>query len=320
MIGINNIGSYLPSNFELNVDKKDKFNIDNKFIFNKIGIEKVSRISPGEETSDLCMSAFWALNEKEPINLKTLDCLVVCTQNPDGNGIPHTSAIVHGKLDAGPHCASFDISLGCSGYVYALSVLSSFMESNGFESGLLFTADPYSKRIDPDDKNTALLFGDAATVTHLSKTKRHEKCWHPRSFMFATFGKDSDALNNRRGKIHMDGRAIFNFAMKQVPPQIKALLENDGYDARDIDLFLFHQGSRYMIDQLCRFLKLPPDKVPIKLADHGNTVSSSIPLMLEQYLGQNDLKRIVLSGFGVGLSLASCLVEHTNSEQKDRTQ
>ncbi len=186
------------------------------------------------------------------------------------------------------------------------------MEANGFKSGLLFTADPYSKSIDPDDKNTALLFGDAATVTHLGRLKNHAKIWRPTAFKFATFGKDGDALNNHNGMIHMDGRAIFNFALKQVPSQLKALMEDQKSNGEEIDLFLFHQGSRYMIEQLGRLMRLPKEKVPIQLTQHGNTVSSSIPLMLEKYLGEEgSYKKIVLSGFGVGLSLASCLIEHT---------
>ena len=97
-----------------------------------------------------------------------IDCLVVVTQNPDGDGLPHTSAIVHAKLNLKTSCAVFDISLGCSGYVYSLSIIKSFMESNSLKNGLLFTCDPYSKIIDINDKNTSMLFGDAATVTMMN--------------------------------------------------------------------------------------------------------------------------------------------------------
>lgn len=308
MIGIDNIGSYIPHYFESNFDKKIKLNIEDDFIVNKIGVERVSRKLSDEDTSDLCVKAFQRLREKTGSKFKDVDCIVVCTQNPDGNGIPHTSAVVHGKLDFENNCACFDISLGCSGYVYALAIVQSFMASNGLHSGLLFTADPYSKGINPEDKNTVLLFGDAATVTHLKEYEGGKAFWRTGKFKFSTFGKDCGALNNRSGYIFMNGRAIFNFAMKNVPVQIKELLKKEGLSISDIDLFLFHQGSRYMIEQLRRLLDLSREKAPIQIAQYGNTISSSIPLMLETYLNSNKPKKIVMSGFGVGLSLASCLL------------
>jgi len=307
VIGIDNIGSYIPHNFESNFDKKIKLNIEDDFIVNKIGVERVSRKLSDEDTSDLCVKAFQRLRGKTCSQFKDVDCIVVCTQNPDGNGIPHTSAVVHGKLGFENNCACFDISLGCSGYVYALSAVQSFMASNGLRSGLLFTADPYSKGINPEDKNTVLLFGDAATVTHLKEYEGEKIFWRPRRFKFSTFGKDRDALNNRNGFIFMNGRAIFNFVMKNVPVQIKELLKEESLSISDIDLFLFHQGSRYMIEQLRRLLDLSRKKAPIQISQYGNTISSSIPLMFETYLNSNKLKKIVMSGFGVGLSLATCI-------------
>lgn len=308
MIGVVNIGSYIPPNFESNFDKKIEFDIEDDFIINKIGVERVSRKSSDEDTSDLCVKAFQRLRGKTRSSFEDVDCIVVCTQNPDGNGIPHTSAVVHGKLGLKSQCACFDISLGCSGYVYALSVVQSFMSSNGFHTGLLFTADPYSKRINPEDKNTVLLFGDAATVTYLKEYKEDKVFWFPKKFKFSTFGKDGDALNNRNGFISMNGRAIFNFVMKHVPGQIKELLREEDLNTSDIDCFLFHQGSRYMIEQLRQVLGLSGEQAPIQIADCGNTVSSSIPLMLERYLTSDKQKKIVMSGFGVGLSLASCII------------
>ena len=308
MVIIESIGSYIPANFESNLYKKDKFGVTDDFVKNKIGVEKVSRKLPYEETSDLCIKALENLKEKTGEDLSRVDCLIVCTQNPDGGGIPHTSAEIHGKLDQSHECACFDISLGCSGYIYGLSVVKSFMESNNMHIGLFFTADPYSKIIDPDDKNTMLLFGDAATVTLLKNVDRGHIGWTTKKFCFATKGKDGSALNNRGKYLFMNGRAIFNFSMMNVPQQIKRLLDDSGLDYQDIDLFLLHQGSKFIVDQLCRNMKLPAAKVPVKLAQFGNTISSSIPLLLQDYLLSDNLKKIILSGFGVGLSWASCLL------------
>jgi 3-oxoacyl-[acyl-carrier-protein] synthase-3 len=287
--------------------------MDDNFISEKIGVETVSRKAAGEETSDLCVKAMEALEARTSLSRSDVDCLVVCTQNPDGGGIPHTSAVVHGKLDIPDHCACFDISLGCSGYVYSLSVVKAFMEANGFKTGLLFTADPYSKIIDPKDKNTALLFGDAATVTLLKEAEEDEGLWIPRAFSFATRGKEGNALHNQGGSLDMNGRAVFNFSITQVPLQVKSLLDAAGLKNDDIDLFLFHQGSKYMVDQLCKRMGLPAEKVPVNLAEQGNTVSSSIPLLFEGYLNAKNVCKVVASGFGVGLSWASCLLDRRRS-------
>ena len=307
MIGISAIGSYVPAARESNYEKKALFGIDDAFIADKLGVEQVSRKAPDEDTSDLCVKAFHDLEARLARRLESADCLVVCTQNPDGSGLPHTSAIVQAKLGLPERCACFDVSLGCSGYVYGLSIVTSFMQANGFARGLLFTADPYSKIIDPQDKNTVLLFGDAATVTLLEAADR-AGMWRAGPFRFGTCGKDGDALENRNGVLHMNGRAVFNFSATAVPPQIRALLGDLQLQVADVDRFLLHQGSKFIVDQLIKRLELPRDKVPLNLAGQGNTVSSSVPLLLQGCIDDPALQRIVLSGFGVGLSWASCLL------------
>lgn len=304
-IGISAVASYVPALRLSNYERKAEFGIDDDFIVQKLGVEQVSRKAPEEETSDLCVRAFESLERSLGGRPPPVDCLVVCTQNPDGSGLPHTSAVVHGKLGLPAQCACFDVSLGCSGYVYGLSIVQSFMQQNGLARGLLFTADPYSKIVDPKDKNTALLFGDAATVTLMDAAQPR---WRAGPFRFATRGKDGAALENRGGTLVMNGRAVFNFSATEVPPQVSALLADAGLKPDEVDLFLFHQGSRFIVDQLAKRLDLPAAKVPVNLAGQGNTVSSSLPLLLQHYLGEARLRRIVLSGFGVGLSWASCLL------------
>lgn len=308
MIGIQSVASYIPPNHESNLSRKAEFGIDDEFVFNKLGVEHVSRKLPEEETSDLCVEAFASLQKKTLVRPSEIDCIVVCTQNPDGSGIPHTSAVVQGKLNVPDECACFDISLGCSGYVYALSVIKSFMESNGMKTGLLFTADPYSKIIDPNDKNTVLLFGDAASVTLMRDSTESPGLWMPNKFSFATRGREGDALHNRGKYLFMNGRAIFDFSVTQVPLQVNGLLHAAGLTCSDVDLFLFHQGSKFIVDQLRKRMRLPESKVPVKLAKHGNTVSTSIPLVLEDCMAMQDVRNILMCGFGVGLSWASCLL------------
>jgi 3-oxoacyl-[acyl-carrier-protein] synthase-3 len=305
MIRLHSIASHVPAGSISNYDRREEFALTDEFITEKLGVASVSRMRPEEDTSALCLQAFNALQDRASVRPTDIDCLIVCTQNPDGHGIPHTSAVVHGQIGAPERCASFDVALGCSGYVYALSIAKSLMEANGLQQGLLFTADPYSKILDPTDKNTVLLFGDAATVTLL----RADGAWTPRRFMFATRGADGMALNNRSGRLAMNGRAVFNFSATEVPAQVRALLGAEGLHPEDVDLFLFHQGSRYILDALAKRLGLAAAKVPCNLADQGNTVSSSIPLLFERYIDNPGIHRVLMSGFGVGLSWASCLVE-----------
>lgn len=312
LIYIQEIGSYIPDNYISNYQRKGMFNIDNHFIEQSIGIKQVSRKLKDEDTSDMCLKAFENLLRKTKIKVEDIDCIVVCTQNPDKEGLPNTASILHKKMGAVEECASFDISIGCSGYIYGLSIVKSFIESNNMKNGLLFTCDPYSKIINDIDKNTTLLFGDAATVTLLINTNHmntntSKSGFSPIRFIFSTQG-EKYSLNKVNGFINMNGRAVYNFSAKKVPVQVRKLLDVEKMDAEKIDLFIFHQGSKFIVETLRKRLELPRDKVPIYLENQGNTISSSIPLILESKLNNNELEYVILSGFGIGLSWASCLL------------
>jgi 3-oxoacyl-[acyl-carrier-protein] synthase-3 len=308
MIGIAEIGIYIPETLVSNVEKKSVFEFDDNFLNNKIGIDFTSRKDAADETSDLCVKAFINLCEKTSIDKSDIKCIIVVTQNPDGDGLPHTSAIVHSKLGLSDDCAAFDISLGCSGFVYGLSVIESFMSANHIDAGLLFTCDPYSKIVNQQDKNTSLLFGDAASVTLINKKPRLKSI----AFSFGTRGSEGAALFSENRVLTMDGRAVFNFSAVEVPVQVRKILETNGLTLQEIDLFLFHQGSKYIIDTITKRLGISVDKVPTNLKNIGNTVSSSIPLLLNEYLYDEKAKNILLSGFGVGLSWASGLLKRVN--------
>jgi 3-oxoacyl-[acyl-carrier-protein] synthase III len=307
MIGIEAIASYLPAGRISNLERLDEFGIGLEFLLGKIGVPTVIRRRDDEETSDLCVRAFEALRRRgEP---GRIGAVIVCTQNPDGGGLPHTAAIIHGKLGLPDEVAAFDISLGCSGYVYALALALAFLETHGLERGLLFTADPYSKIIDPGDKNTSLLFSDAATVTLLGPRPRLRLC----AARFATRGSRHADLQRRNGSLHMNGRAIFNFSMTAVPAQVREILATTGWTLEDVDQFILHQGSRYLLDRLGRRLEVPREKLPSNLAEVGNTVSSSVPLLLERYVDDVTCRRLLLCGFGVGLSWGTALLERVEA-------
>lgn len=305
MIGIENIGTYIPETKINNADFTETFALEADFLADKLGVMQTSQKSADEETSDLCVKAFADLQQRVANEITEVDCLVVCTQNPDGHGIPHTSAVVHKKLALNDNCAVFDISLGCSGYVYGLAIIEGLMKSQGFSKGLLFTADPYSKIIDKTDKNTALLFGDAATATLISDQPVYESI----AYKMASRGSGGRALHNDKKTLSMNGRAVFNFALTEIPLQINALLNDNALTTNDIDLFLFHQGSKFMVEKLTERIGDIQAKAPFDIQTHGNTVSSSVPLLLQKHMGDNTKNTIVLSGFGVGLSWASTVIK-----------
>ena len=303
MLGIENIGSYIPVSRISNYERREKFAIDAQFIEEKIGVKSVSRKGEEEETSDMCLAAFSDLVARSGLQPAEVEALVVVTQNPD-HPIPHTSAIVHGRLGLPETCACFDISLGCSGFVYGLSIITSFMAANGMKKGVLITADPYSKVVNPEDKNTALLFGDAAAATLISETPR----FVPGQFTFGTLGSEYDKLIAREGELYMNGRAVFNFAAKTIPPDLEKMAARNGVPMAEIDRFLFHQGSKIIVETIARKLDVPLTKVPYAICDFGNSCASTIPLLILPELDNLDVKLAAMSGFGVGLSWASGLL------------
>jgi 3-oxoacyl-[acyl-carrier-protein] synthase-3 len=307
-LGIGAIGSYVPETRILLAEIGERFDASPEFIRDKLGFRSLAARSDQDETSDLCFKACRDLRQSSGVELAGVECLVVITQNPDAHGLPHTSAILHERLGLGPDVACFDVSLGCSGFVHGLGIIEGFMANQGMTRGLLFTADPYTKVIDRDDRNTALLFGDGATCTLIDDQPRF---WMGRA-VYATSGRDHRAIrvDAHSRKLRMDGNQVFRFVTRTVPGQIQKCLQTNVCPIDEVDLFLLHQGSKYIVDTVATSMRLPREKVPFAAQETGNTVSSSIPMMLKTVLASHDApaRTIVLCGFGVGLSCATTLI------------
>jgi 3-oxoacyl-[acyl-carrier-protein] synthase III len=304
VIGIRKIGVHRGIESLDNFEQGEALGTSAEFLETKIGMRRLSRKSKDEDTSDLAVAAVLALFECSELKPEDVQCLVLVTQNPDGGGLPHTSAIVHDKLGLRKDCIVFDISLGCSGFVQTLSVIKALMEAQGLKNGLLVTADPYSKIIDSGDRDTALIFGDGATATWMSD--------NPVWKIGATDGGISSGQNgalkiNEKGNLFMNGRGVFNFAATAVPPSIARVLELSSNTMENIDLVLLHQGSRYIVETIARRIGAE-HKAPFCSADYGNTISSSIPMMLAENVPASAHK-LLLCGFGVGLAWATCYLE-----------
>lgn len=310
MIGIKAISTCLPAGYVDNLQRAEALGSTPKQVIDRIGFTSVARINSKENTTTIAHQALTKLFAAEGLIRDEIDVLVVVSQNQDRN-IPHLSAELHGLMGLSKHCACFDIGLGCSGYVYALSIIQAFMQANQLEKGVLVTADPYSKIVDQYDKNTALIFGDGATATLLDDSP----VYTIGKTQFGTYGAEADKLSCNDGTLFMNGRAVFNFTATEVPNNIKTTLAVNGLETKDIDYFFLHQGSKFIVETIANRLGVGLERVPFWSSRYGNTVSSSIPMMLSEVLNDSEYSpqqfgKLVLSGFGLGLSWASTVIQY----------
>jgi 3-oxoacyl-[acyl-carrier-protein] synthase-3 len=309
---IRGIGTYLPEKTVGNDELIERFEWDREFLEVKLGIHQRHIAAEGEGASDMGVAAAEDLFAKCPdLKREDVQLLIVCTQNPD-YGLPHTSALVQDRLGLPTTTACFDVGLGCSGFVYGLSIVHSMLETLNLTNALIVTSDPYSKVIDPADRGTSPLFGDGAAATWISRTGAGGQIG------LFTFGTDGAGARNLIVEpdadgvrcLSMNGRAIFEFMLERIPGDLARCAESNGLTTDEIDLFLLHQASAHMLGYVTKRMKLDPARVPIHMQDTGNLVSSSIPFLIARLAGQGDLagKTTLLSGFGVGLSWASTVV------------
>jgi 3-oxoacyl-[acyl-carrier-protein] synthase-3 len=301
-----------------------------------IGLNERRVASPGTTAADLCELAAVRLMEKTQLDRSKIDGLICVTQTPD-HFQPCNAAILHGRLGLEKHCAAFDINLGCSGWVVGLYVAFLMVEAGGCERILLLAGDTMSKCVNPRDRAVAPLFGDAGSATLIERGATNS--W----FSLHTNGKGSQFIqipcggfrapsspetkteiadedgNVRCGEnLQMNGGEVFNFSIMEEPPAIREILEFSGKSIEEIDWIVFHQANKYIIGNIARRLKAPMEKVPCGTVEKfGNQSSASIPATIcseisEQVRG--GMQRMIFSGFGVGLSWASCLIESPGFE------
>lgn len=329
MAFIKNISYYLPK-FSLTNEKINQqfpeWNIDK--ISSKTGIERRYISAPDEFSSDMAIKAAEKLFEEHQIDRSSIDFLLFCTQSPD-YFLPTTACILQDKLKLNTSCGALDFNLGCSGFVYGLSLAKGLIAGNMAKNVLLITSETYSKFIHSQDKSNKTIFGDAAAATLISSEKG---MFEIGDFIFGTDGSGAENLIVRNGGIrnpfqvnedivdefgnvknnnnlYMNGSEIFNFTSESVPNLTEAILKKINKDIADIDLFIFHQANKYMLNHLRKKIGIPVEKFYLDMENCGNTVSSTIPIALYEAINQNrvqNCKYILLSGFGVGYSWASC--------------
>lgn len=303
MASIVALGHYLPADRVTTSSVATQFEMKEGFLEGKIGFRNLARMSADESVHELCLRAIEDLKTKVDVDPETLAAIILVTQNPDQR-IPHGSARIHGELRASSRCATFDVSLGCSGFVSALQISAGFVERDPSRQVLLLTCDPYSRVVSMQDRDTAMIFGDAASATLVGQTGR----WRIGPIVSGTDGQMSKKLESSSGSLAMRGNAVLSFVMKHVPGSIQEVCSDAGTTMESIDEFIVHQGSKYIVDCLCRELGVPAEKIPFEAGDYGNTVSSSIPIMLSRRQGDSGPQANVISGFGVGLCYSTGLL------------
>ena len=248
------------------------------------------------------------------VNRDVIDLLILVTQSP-AYPLPTSACILHGKLNLKKSCMAFDVNLGCSGFVYALAMCSSLIESGIASSGLIVCSETYTKYIDSSDRTCRPLFSDGAAAVLIAKSS-DDKIG---PFELGTDGSGAEYLIVKPNvdepslpdKLYMNGSQVFMFTMNRVPKCVDALLDSSAINLNDIDMFIFHQASKLVIENLIRRLELDEEKVFVNYKNVGNTVSASIPIALKDAAIQGRLKEgdtVMLIGFGVGLSWGATLV------------
>lgn len=302
-------------------------------IFDKTGI-KERRIARQDQTAgDLAFEAAMMLFEQGSVSATDVDFIILCTQAPD-YVLPTTACILQDRLGISRSSGALDINLGCSGFVYGLSLAKGLIETGAAKCVLLLTADTYSKYIHPKDKSVRTLFGDAAAATAVIASPSESHGIGP--FVFGTDGSGAknliveagmfrqpktlataieakDAFGNIRTpeNLYMNGAEVMAFSLIEVPKAVDRLLNNAGLTKENIDFFVLHQANKFMLDALRKKLKVSPEKLPILVEDCGNTVSSTIPIALSKLKSGGHLQsgqQLMLVGFGVGYSWAACIV------------
>lgn len=299
----------------------------------KTGIATRHIAGKGECASDLGVAATQRLFAEAAVRPAEIDFLIFCTQSPD-YFLPTTACLMQERLGLKTSCGAIDVNQGCSGYVYGLALAKGLVEVGTARSVLLITADTYTKFINPRDRTLRTLFGDGAAATLIRGVDAEGEMIGP--FVLGTDGTGADELIVKAGglrcpaspetakeemddkgnwraadNLYMNGGELFNFAMRRVPDVLNQLLEKTRLSVDDIDLFIPHQASKFMLDRLRGRMKIPADKFWIEMEDGGNTVSSTIPIALESAIGRGRVKagdRVALIGFGVGYSWGATII------------
>lgn len=310
--------AYIPTRFGISFGDikvlntevgKDSSRSPSLFLLKRIGVESRYLASPDQDALALSRSALSDLLKKKSVDC---DLLIGVTQTQQIR-FPHMSAFLQAEFFPDSLPPSFDINLGCSGFVYALLILNSLAKTLSRKSPIVVCADSYNKYIPLQNNSASLIFSDASVAIAFEYTTSSEII----GFDIGTDGRGADKLcigtikNSQCNELFMDGAEVMVFTMNTIPGSVKRTLDMAGIGLNDVDLFLFHQASAVILSEIRRKLEIPIEKMPSNIGYFGNTVSSALPLLMQELYAEHKIKEgmtLLLSGFGVGLSWATCLI------------
>ena len=298
-------------------------------ITSKVGVNERYIAATDETATDMGVQAAEKLFEEYKIDRSQIDFLLFCTQSPD-YFLPTSACIMQNRLYLPTSCGALDFNLGCSGYVYGLSLAKGLITGNIAKNVLLITAETYSKHLHPKDKGNRTIFSDAAAATLIST----DGFAGIGDFSLGTDGRGANNLIVKSGAfrqpvksnkiifdesknpisddyLHMSGTEIFSFTLQTVPQLVENILTKNSIRKEEINLFIFHQANKYMMDFLRKKIKLDPDKFYYYLENVGNTVSSTIPIAMKEAIKDQSINcgdKVLVAGFGVGYSWGGCVL------------
>ena len=323
-ISISHIASAVPSStHDLLEDAKIYGVAEVRKIIRSTGISKVRVADKGMTASDLCASAFTNILENSDINREKIDAVVFVSQTPDYR-LPQTSNLIQTKFKLHKRVACFDLPMGCAGYINGL-LQASMLISAGCSKVLLMAGDTSTNLINKNDRSVSMVFGDAGSATIVESGNDNlyiNICSDgsgsdkliveaggfrlPSSYETGKVVELEPGIFRSKDNLYMDGMAIMNFAISEVPNIISESLNYLKWTPEEVGCYALHQANAFMLNYLRKKMKLSVAKVPISIDGFGNTASASIPLMLTnmypELLKTKQLEKVVMCGFGVGLS------------------
>lgn len=323
------IAIHFPERAETNADLQAAFpEWDMPAIAEKTGIGSRYIAAPDETASDLAVAACEKLFREFGIARESIDFVLLCTQTPD-YPLPTTACLLQHRLGLPESCGALDFNLGCSGFVYGLAIADGLIRMGAARRILLVTAETYSKYIDDQDRSLRTIFGDAAAATLVQASDRQSLT----GFQFGTDGSGADTLlvadggarveqdaikprhrKRWKSRLYMDGPSLLSFTIVAVPKLIEQVLALAELTEPQIELYLLHQATRKMLEQLQTRLGLDDVSLPIMLENYGNTVSCTLPILISDLRRQGRIElgtQSLLIGFGVGWSWAGCAWKET---------
>ena len=318
-ISLKGVSTCVPATvFDTERDAKNFDPQELKKVVAMVGVKERRVVDDKTCSSDLCLKSAQALLQELDWEPETIDVLIMVTQTPDYL-LPSTSSLIHRDLNLAESCATFDVGLGCSGYPYGLWLASMMIHSGCAKRVLVLHGETPTLFVHPEDRSTALLFGDAGSATALGpgETGSWGFCLHTAGQGFADLIIPGGGFRQRHpdderdNYLHMNGTNLFNFTIKKVPRLIDDTLKLMDMSADQIDAFVFHQSNQFIMRHIAGKYGLPAEKTPIILGKYGNTGGPSVPLTMSLHYRENpvsDTENAMLLGYGVGLSWGSALV------------